>query len=150
MNFSDIIDIILHPREYANLGDAGERFLYRALIKLGVPKDQIFRNVYIPAPDGRLTEIDLLIVCKKGILVIENKAFNGIIYGDGEHNRWIQYLGGKKSYFLSPVIQNRYHKKCLKEYIKNRVPVTTFIAHSADGTWKIKNLQPEDHFLKRL
>lgn len=150
INFADIVDAILHPNEYTELGDASERFLYRALIKLGVPKNQIFRNVYIPTDNGKLTEIDLLVVCKKGIFIIENKALNGNIYGDGLQDKWIQYVGKKKSYFLSPVVQNQYHKKCLEKYINKCVPITTFITHAECGKWKVKNLKPNDHFLKRL
>lgn len=112
-------DKLHNPAEYETLGKSGERVLYRELVALGVPKSQIFRNVYIPVlgRPGKTTEIDLLILSKKGILIFEHKTYHGKIYGDGRLRKWTQYYHGKRT-FLSPVEQNRYHAKCLREFLK--------------------------------
>ncbi|MBQ7529857.1 NERD domain-containing protein, partial [bacterium] len=52
------------------------------------------RNVYIRTPNGT-TEIDLIVLSRKGLLVFECKNYNGNIYGDGRRKKWIQYLGRK-------------------------------------------------------
>ncbi len=128
---------------------SGERLIYLSLInKYKVPAEQILRNVYIPTSKGT-TEIDLLIVSKKGILVFECKNYYGNVYGDGTKRKWVQYLGGKKHYFLSPIIQNRNHVKRIKEYfsdIKN-LPVIPFFATTTNANWKLKNISEEDHVL---
>lgn len=112
-------DKLRHPAEYETLGKSGERVLYCELVALGVLKSQIFRNVYIPVlgRPGKTTEIDLLILSKKGILIFEHKTYHGKIYGDGRSRKWTQYYHGKRT-FLSPVEQNRYHAKCLREFLK--------------------------------
>ena len=51
LTFSDLWDMLSNRQEYKTSGQGGERFLYRELIRLGVPESQIFRNVYIPVHD---------------------------------------------------------------------------------------------------
>jgi len=144
-------DRFQHPEEYATKGAEGERLLYLRLKELGVPEKQILRNVYIPTRNGT-TEIDLLVVSRKGLLVFECKNYHGNVYGDGNKVKWVQYLGKKKSYFLSPVIQNRGHVKRLREYFSMMpsFPIIPFVATVQYGNkaWKLKNIKPEDHVIR--
>ena len=155
VSLKDAKDYVGNRYEYRRPGGAGERWLYRSLLEIGFSEEQIFRNVYIPALDkfgkynGKTTEIDVLAVSRKGLLVFEHKALSGNIYGDGEKDQWIQYLGNKKYFFRSPVGQNRYHKKCLRKFIRAEVPIYTFITTSNNGNWKVKNIDKEDHFIQR-
>lgn len=147
--FNGGIDKLKHPEEYRTKGVAGERTLYLALTeKFHIPEDQIFRNVYIPTKNGT-TEIDLLVVSKKGILVFECKKYHGNVYGDGNQKYWIQYLGGKKSHFLSPVVQNRIHVQHLMKYLAAYpdLPIIPFISTTGNANWKLKNIDPADHVL---
>ena len=94
------IDKILHPEEWQNAGMSGERIIYKTLLtKTDIQERQVLRNVYIPVANGKTSEIDLLVVCKQGVLVFECKNYAGNIYGDAKMKNWIQYLGQKKSYF---------------------------------------------------
>lgn len=142
-------DQIKHPEEYQTKGSTGERLTYLQLTKhYDVPEQQILRNVYIPTKQGT-TEIDLLIVSKKGILIFECKNYSGHIYGDGNRNKWVQYLGQTKNYFLSPITQNKYHAAQLKAYFKDikDLPVIPFVVTTDNATWKLKNIKPEDHVM---
>ena len=142
----DISDYIFNHKEYKTLGQAGERHLYRALIDLGVKKNQIFRNVYIRHPNSKLTEIDVAVVSRKGVLVFERKAYNGHVYGDGNKDKWIQCIGKQKNYFLSPVLQNEYHVRAMRHFLKESgvdAPVIPFIVMSRDAKWTLKNIKPE-------
>lgn len=145
----DLLDYVFHHEEYGDLGKSGERYLYRGLKKVGVPKDRILRNVYIPVEDGKTTEIDVLVVSRKGLLVFEHKTYNGVIYGDGNQDRWVQYLGRKRFDFRSPVKQNEYHIKKLRNYANDEVPVYGFISHSMCGKWRVKNIPDGAHFLEK-
>lgn len=153
LSITDILDYILHHSEHKTLGQSGERFLYRELQRHGVSRKQMFRNVYIPAftedgwPNDKTTEIDLLVISQKGLLVFEHKAYSGKIYGDGHNKQWVQYLGNKKNFFLSPVEQNRYHRFCLQKFLGTSIPIYTFITHSQCGNWKVRNLPENAHFL---
>lgn len=82
------IDKIRHPEEWTNEGKSGEQIIYRTLIdQIYVPENQILRNVYVPTADGKTSEIDLLVVSKKGLLVFECKNYAGNVYGDAQRNK---------------------------------------------------------------
>lgn len=82
-------------------------------------------------------------------MVFEHKTYHGRIYRDGEHEKWVQYLGGEKNYFCSPVRQNQYHARRLRDFVGNDVPIYTFISHSKCGKWEVRNIPQEAHFLRR-
>lgn len=141
-------DRFKHPEEWKNKGSSGERILYNTLVNdYGIPDKQILRNVYIPTKGDKTTEIDLLVISKKGIFVFECKNYGGNIYGDAKRKEWIQYLGSKKSYFYNPLLQNKNHVKHLKDYLKIEVPITPLVTTISRGKWKIKNLGDNDYIL---
>lgn len=144
------IDKIRHPEEWTDEGKSGEQIAYRTLIdQIHVPENQILRNVYVPATGGKTSEIDLLVVSKKGLLVFECKNYAGNVYGDAQRNKWIQYLGKKKSFFYNPFMQNRSHVKHLKKYLEayGDIPMIPMVATITRGNWKVKNYGPEDYLL---
>ena len=144
------IDKIRHPEEWTDEGKSGEQIIYRTLVdQIHVPENQILRNVYVPTTDGKTSEIDLLVVSKKGLLVFECKNYAGNVYGDAQRNKWIQYLGKKKSFFYNPFMQNRSHVKHLKKYLEGYgdIPAIPFVTTITRGNWKVKNYGPEDYLL---
>lgn len=145
------IDKLKHPEEWKDAGSSGERILYKTLIKkFGIPKKQIFRNTYVPIENGETSEIDLIVVSRKGIFVFECKNYGGNIYGDANRLKWVQYIGRQKNYFYSPLLQNKNHAKYLKEFLvkdKIEVPIIPFVSTIARGNWKVKNLKSDDYIL---
>ena len=144
------IDRLRHPEEWEDEGKSGEQIIYRLLVdKIHVPESQILRNVYVPTEDGKTSEIDILAVSKKGLLVFECKNYAGDIYGDAKRNKWIQYLGKKKSYFYNPFMQNRTHVKHLKKYLEayGDVPAIPMVSTISRGKWEVKNCGSEDYLL---
>lgn len=144
------LDRFKHPEEYTDAGKTGERIIYNTLMdKLHVPENQILRNVYVPTKDGKTSEIDLIVVSKKGLIIFECKNYAGNIYGDRKRKKWIQYLGKKKSYFYNPFLQNQTHAKCLKWYLgaAGEVPIIPVVTTISRGNWKVKNLAPDDYLL---
>ncbi len=145
------IDKLKHPEEWKDAGNSGERIVYNTLVnKLNIPENQILRNVYIPTKDGKTSEIDLLLVSKKGIFVIECKNYGGNIYGDANRPKWIQYIGHQKNYFYSPLLQNKNHAKYLKDFLaenKIEVPIIPLVSTITRGNWKINNLKSDDYIL---
>lgn len=149
--FNHGIDKLKHPEEWKSVGSSGERILYNTLIKkFYIPENQIFRNVYIPTKDSKTSEIDILVVSKKGIFVFECKNYGGNIYGDANHSKWIQYIGRQKNYFYNPLLQNKNHAKHLKEFLAKseiEVPVIPFVSTITRGNWKVKNLKADNFIL---
>lgn len=103
---------------------------------------KILHHVYVPKSDGSGTaEIDLVMVHKKGLIVIENKNYTGSIYGKNEDYYWTQILpdGGKRS-FYNPVKQNNSHIRHLKRFlsglIPNEVPYISVITFNSQARLK--------------
>lgn len=144
------LDRLNNPEEYKDTGSAGERIIFTTLRdKIHVPEKQILRNVYIPTADGKTSEIDLLVVSRKGLLVFECKNYAGNIYGDMKRKKWVQYLGRQRNYFYNPFLQNRNHIKHLKKYLEQfgDLPSYSFVTTISRGKWKVRNLEPNDYFL---
>ena len=145
------IDKIKHPEEWQTAGSAGERIFYSTLTKkFNIPENQILRNVYIPTKDGKTSEIDLLVISKKGIFVFEIKNYGGNIYGDANRSKWIQYIGRQKNFFYNPLLQNKNHAKHLKQFLAQdgiEIPIIPLISTITRGKWKVKNLKPGDYIL---
>lgn len=143
-------DNFKNPEEYKDAGSTGERIIFTTLRdKIHVPEQQILRNVYVPTVDGKTSEIDILVVSKKGLLVFECKNYAGNIYGDIKRRKWIQFLGKQKNYFYNPFLQNKNHIKHLKKYLEQfgDLPSISFVTTISRGKWKVRNLGPNDYFL---
>ncbi len=78
---------------------------------------RLIRDVYLKTETG-LTEIDEILLCDRGIFIIEIKSHNGYIITRGKH--WTQRYGDKVVRFHNPTIQNRVHKTALENILKKR------------------------------
>ena len=149
--FDHGVDKIKHPEEWKDAGKAGERIVYKTLTHdFKIPENQILRNVYIPTKGGKTSEIDLLVVSKKGLFVFECKNYAGNIYGDAKRKEWMQFLGKKKSYFYNPLLQNKNHAKYLAEFLVDdgiKAPIIPMITTISRGKWKVRNLGKDDYVL---
>ena len=98
-------------------GVIGEFWVRLELHKL--PKDRyiVFNDIMIKDKNGT-HQIDHLVLSKFGIFVIEMKNYYGLIKGRDFDNKWCQYLGKHKSYFLNPIHQNYGHIKSLSNLFK--------------------------------
>ena len=77
---------------------------------------QVMRDILIPA-DDRTMHIDFLLLTHCGIFVCELKTYRGIVQGDGMKKYWKQFTDGNEIDFYSPLLQNLYHIKYLKQLL---------------------------------
>ncbi len=98
-------------------GFMGEFWVKLELRKLPKDKYIIFNDIMIEDEKGT-HQIDHLVLSKFGIFVIEMKNYYGLIKGKEFDNKWCQYLGKHKSYFLNPIHQNYGHIKSLSNLFK--------------------------------
>ena len=78
---------------------------------------KILKDITIKDSKGK-TQIDLVVVSRYGIFVIEVKNFNGWIFGNERDKYWTQVLYSKKTKFYNPLRQNHRHVKALAELLK--------------------------------
>ncbi len=103
-------------------GIQGEREVNYTLLKLLKEDEYLLTNILIPLRNGRTTEIDTLLITRKGIFCIETKNWVGHIIGDDESEYWIQKYNNPykpKNQQRNPVIQNERHCSVLERELGN-------------------------------
>ncbi|WP_195270682.1 nuclease-related domain-containing protein [Eubacterium sp. 1001713B170207_170306_E7] len=94
-------------------GEMGETEVYQILNKIIPGSSVVFRNLYLPTAKGS-TEIDLLLLTRKGFFVFEIKNYRGNIFGDERYSEWVKILSnGRRVPFYNPIWQNEGHIRAL-------------------------------------
>lgn len=103
-----------------NSGVKGERRLFRTVKKLH-GTNIVFHNLPVRYKRGR-SELDMLIVCHSGVLIIEVKNHSGTISGSWRDDKWNQrkhYRDGKVTETLmdNPIKQMRRQRDIVKSIL---------------------------------
>lgn len=120
------------------IGQLGEDRIAVAL--KSIPDGHLLRNLYIPCGRGTI-EIDALLATKKGLFVIECKAWTGSIRGSARLNDWSVKIwpGAKPEKRYSPIKQNATHLYALSRYLrlpKNKKPHSVIVFTSDQAELK--------------
>lgn len=90
-----------------NLGKYGEYLTYRQLRKFEKEGARFLFNLYIPKTNGGTSEIDVVMICSKGIFVLESKNYSGWIFGNEAQKNWCQTLPRRgeaiRNFFIIPL-----------------------------------------------
>lgn len=123
-------------------GFMGEFWVKEELRKLNKNEYTILNNIMISV-ENATHQIDHIILSKYGIFVIEMKNYYGLIKGEDNQDKWIQYLGKNKYYFKNPIHQNYGHIKSLEKLLnvgnKELIGIVCF-SNQAKLKIKTKNL----------
>lgn len=134
----------------SNSGQYGEYLVYKDLSHLEENGSKFLFNVYIPKSDSQTSEIDVLLICSRGLFVFESKNFSGWIFGNQAHKNWTQTLpyGWRgdclKVRFYNPIMQNASHIRYLKRLLNERVPIHSVIVFSNSCTLKSITVTGDD------
>jgi len=106
-------------------GRKGEAAVAEVLARAGLPAlhDVVLR-------DGRgLTQVDHLVRLPGGIVVLETKAFAGVVTGGVRDRHWVQHLrdGAVRTAFLNPLLQNHRHVRAVREAAGAGVPMAGLV-----------------------
>lgn len=122
-------------------GRIGEQLIRKRLQPFINDSAEILYNCYIPNDKGGTSEIDVLMISKKGIWVIESKNYSGWLFGKADDQYWTQSVkdrnkNAKKSKFYNPIIQNRGHIKHLQNYLEMNVPFVSVVVFADKCVFK--------------
>jgi len=101
---------------------------------------KLLSNVMIKRQNGT-SQIDHILIGRKGVFVIETKDFSGKIYGDQYSKYWTQKLNGRKNTFYNPIRQNYGHVKALEEMLDRKDIFISLIVFTNKS--KIKKVRSE-------
>jgi len=86
----------------------------------------VLHDFLLPGAYGGLVKIDHAILTAGGILCIQTKHYNGIVFGGEEEAQWTNVDGVKRRRFLNPMIQNEGRRRALQKVVPD-VPVANLV-----------------------
>ncbi len=101
----------------------GELRIRRALEKKS--KD-VLHDFMLPGAYGGIARIDHAIMTAGGILCIQTKHYNGIVFGEPDEPQWTNVDGVTRRRFLNPLIQNEGRTRALQNVVPE-VPVANLV-----------------------
>ena len=115
--FARVLVAVFKPRIKGFMGEAFVNI--GALHRLNPSKYQVFKDLYLPRPDGLgTTQTDHVVVSPYGIFVIETKNMSGWVFGSEDDRKWTQsFPSGRKVQFLNPLHQNELHIQALSAFL---------------------------------
>jgi len=86
----------------------------------------VLHDFILPGAYGGLTKIDHTILTAGGILCIQTKHYNGIVFGGENEAQWTIVDGTLRRRFLNPIIQNEGRTRALQNVVPD-VPVANVV-----------------------
>ena len=128
-------------------GKAGEFFTLND-VKMISGYHKELSNLLIPLGNNK-TEVDLLVIHEKGLLVIESKNYGGWIFGNEKNKHWTQTFSANTKYtFFNPILQNEMHLSALEKLLSvDRNKMYSYIVFSE--RCELKGV-PEDTDRRRI
>lgn len=122
-------------------GKYGEYAAYKRLQHFEDSGSKFLFNIYIPKFNNKTTEIDMLLICSKGLFVFEIKNYSGWIFGNEAYKSWTQTLPigrgrSHKERFYNPIMQNATHIKHLRPLVGENIPMRSIVVFSDRCTLK--------------
>ncbi len=122
-------------------GRYGEYLTWKSLKSYEHDGGKFLFNCYLPAENGKTSEIDVILIHSSGIFVMESKNYSGWIFGKETDSCWTQTLPSgrgksRKERFYNPVKQNATHIKWLKNIVNSQIPIYSIIVFSKRCTLK--------------
>ena len=107
---------------------AGQRRIQKIL---QMRSKDVLNEFILPGAYGGLTQIDHAILTSGGILCIQTKHYNGIVFGAPDEPQWTNVDGVQRRKFLNPLIQNEGRTKALQKIVPE-VPVANLVVFTGD------------------
>lgn len=86
----------------------------------------VMHDFILPGAYGGLVKIDHAILTAGGILCIQTKHYNGIVFGGEDEPQWTNVDGTLRRRFLNPLIQNEGRTKAMQKALPD-VPIANLV-----------------------
>lgn len=86
----------------------------------------VLHDFMLPGAYGGIARIDHAIMTAGGILCIQTKHYNGIVFGEADEPQWTNVDGVTRRRFLNPLIQNEGRTRALQNIVPE-VPVANLV-----------------------
>jgi len=104
---------------------------FRIRRALNARSPDVLHDFILPGAYGGLTKIDHAILTAGGILCIQTKHYNGIVFGGEDEAQWTNVDGTSRQRFLNPLIQNEGRTRALQNVVPD-VPVANVVVFTGN------------------
>ena len=104
---------------------------FRIRRALDARSPDVLHDFILPGAYGGLTKIDHAILTAGGILCIQTKHYNGIVFGGEDEAQWTNVDGTSRRRFLNPLIQNEGRTRALQNVVPD-VPVAKVVVFTGN------------------
>jgi hypothetical protein len=110
-------------------GKVGEIKVNNTINSAATNTQYTINNLVLLTENGKTSQIDHVVINRRGIFVIETKNYSGNIYGNENQQEWTQVLqyGKVKNKFYNPIKQNKAHIYHISTLISEKVPITSAV-----------------------
>ena len=91
----------------------------------------VLDDFLLPGAYGGLTRVDHAILTSGGIICIQTKHYNGVVFGAADEPQWTNVDGVHRRKFLNPLIQNEGRARALQNAVPE-VPVANLVVFTGD------------------
>ena len=99
---------------------------FRIRSALAKRSKDVLHDFILPGAYGGLAKIDHAILTAGGVLCIQTKHFNGIVFGGPDEAQWTNVDGVHRRRFLNPTIQNEGRTRAIQKVVPD-VPVENLV-----------------------
>jgi hypothetical protein len=100
------------------------QFRIRKALKKRSP--DVLHDFILPGAYGGLAKIEHAILTAGGILCIQSKHYNGVVFGGEDEAQWTNVDGVTRTRFLNPLIQNEGRARAMRKVVPD-VPVANLV-----------------------
>ena len=91
----------------------------------------VLHDFILPGTYGGLVKIDHAILTAGGIICIQTKHYNGVVFGGEQEPQWTNVDSTTRRRFLNPLLQNEGRARALRKVVPE-VPVANLIVFTGD------------------
>lgn len=88
--------------------------------------ENVLDDFILPGAYGGLTRIDHAMLTAGGVICIQTKHYNGVVFGDADEPQWTHVDGVQRRKFLNPRIQNEGRANALRKAVPD-LPVASLV-----------------------
>lgn len=137
-----LLTMLLRPTVTAILRSVTEKLGRRRISKiLRAKSPDVLDDFILPGAYGGLTRIDHAILTAGGIICIQTKHYNGVVFGEPDEPQWTNVDGIRRRKFLNPQIQNEGRANALRKVVPD-LPVANLVVFT--GSVQFTNARDEN------
>ena len=154
--FAIVLMLILRPTATTLYRMLTERIGRRRISRiLRGRSSEVLDDFILPGAYGGLTRVDHAILTSGGVICIQTKHYNGVVFGEPDEPQWTNVDGVHRRRFLNPQIQNEGRANALRKVVPdlpvaNLVVFTGSVEFTSPRRRNVSHLRELESFIRKF